>query len=427
MNVRAWLAALLVLGALFASSAVTSAPAEASHGPAHAVTVRIVARLGDDGRVEFALQRQGGNGTWDAVLYPRARYYPANAPTSTWLVSSVLIVRSVSHERTGVEMRIVARRGDDRRIEFGMQQLFTTIQGGVVPEVRWGSVISPRARYFPTRATAGRWLASTPHVVFGTVALGALPDPNAPATPAPPDPGIATDRLTLIAFYNATGGRSWTTQTNWKSNLPLGLWHGVRVGDDGRVTRLRLEGNNLTGGIPPAIRNLARLERIDLSNNDMRGAIPAAIGDLARLERIDLANNEKMGGRIPIRISRLSNLTHLNLTSTAMTGSIPSSIGVLRKLEQLILDDNELTGSLPAGIGNLVDLEVLVISDNSLTGTFPIAAIAKLTNLNILRTHGNNIAGCLPLDIVVATDAKVDRHNDPRLRQSYRGCSRPSR
>ena len=401
MNVRAWLAALLVLGALSASSAVTSAPAEASHGPAHTVTVRIVARLGDDGRVEFALQRQGGNGTWDAVLYPRARYYPVSAPRSRWLPSSPLIIPAVDNERTGVEMRIVARRGNDRRIEFGMQQFFAAIHG--VAEDRWGSVISPRARYFPTNATAGRWLASTPHVVFGTVALA-----------APPDPGIAADRLTLIAFYNATGGRSWTTQTNWKSNRPLGLWHGVTVGDDGRVTRLRLEGNNLTGGIPPAIGDLASLERIELSNNNMRGAIPPAIGNLARLEWIDLANNEKMGGRIPTGIARLSNLTHLNLTSTGMTGSIPSSIGALRKLEQLILDDNQLTGSLPAGVGHLVNLEVLVISDNSLTGTFPIAAIAKLTNLNILRTHGNNIAGCLPLDIVVDTDAEVDLHNDPR-------------
>ena len=49
---------------------------------------------------------------------------------------------------------------------------------------------------------------------------------------------VATDRAALEAPYVATGGTSWTNSTNWKTEAPLGDWHGVSTDDDGRVRRL---------------------------------------------------------------------------------------------------------------------------------------------------------------------------------------------
>ena len=62
----------------------------------------------------------------------------------------------------------------------------------------------------------------------------------------------ASDRAALEALYDATGGPGWTDSTNWKTSAPLGEWHRVTTDTTGRVRRLELPGNGLTGPIPPA-------------------------------------------------------------------------------------------------------------------------------------------------------------------------------
>ena len=59
-----------------------------------------------------------------------------------------------SGETDEVVARIVARRHADQRIEFALQQQAT---GG-----SWGQRLLPPQRFFPTTATVGRWLVSTP-------------------------------------------------------------------------------------------------------------------------------------------------------------------------------------------------------------------------------------------------------------------------
>ena len=54
------------------------------------------------------------------------------------------------------EVRITARQLDDGRVEFALQQR---------TDGEWGERILPRSRYFPTNATVGRWLNSTPMTV----------------------------------------------------------------------------------------------------------------------------------------------------------------------------------------------------------------------------------------------------------------------
>ena len=51
--------------------------------------VRIVARLGADGRTEFGMQ-QNTDGDWGDVLSPRARFFPVDATVGQWLVSTPL-------------------------------------------------------------------------------------------------------------------------------------------------------------------------------------------------------------------------------------------------------------------------------------------------------------------------------------------------
>ena len=84
------------------------------------------------------------------------------------------------------------------------------------------------------------------------------------------------DKAALEALYDATGGAQWTDSSNWKSSSPLDDWYGVTTDSDGRVTRLSLWENELTGSIPAALGDLTNLERLNLYDNQLTGSIPAA-------------------------------------------------------------------------------------------------------------------------------------------------------
>ena len=72
-------------------------------------------------------------------------------------------------------------------------------------------------------------------------------------------PGVERDRAVLAAFYNAVDGDNWRDNTNWLSETLLDGWHGVQAGGDGRVTRLDLSHNNLSGELPLELGSLANL------------------------------------------------------------------------------------------------------------------------------------------------------------------------
>ncbi|TGG87743.1 MAG: hypothetical protein ERJ69_00420, partial [Aphanocapsa feldmannii 288cV] len=91
-----------------------------------------------------------------------------------------------------------------------------------------------------------------------------------------------SDRDVLIELYNATNGSNWRRRAtwrraNWKSNRPISQWYGVTTDRSGRVTRLNLSRNQLTGSIPAALANLKNLKALNLSGNQLTGSIPAAL------------------------------------------------------------------------------------------------------------------------------------------------------
>ena len=127
------LAALAAVAAIIAADLKPPAAAQSDDETAG----RIVARLLEDGRVEFGWQPAGG-----ARVLPRQRYFPTDATVDRWLRSSPV-------EVSGAEIgRINARQLGDGRIEFA----FTPTDG---------ERITPQARYFPADARENRWLRST--------------------------------------------------------------------------------------------------------------------------------------------------------------------------------------------------------------------------------------------------------------------------
>ena len=88
---------------------------------------------------------------------------------------------------------------------------------------------------------------------------------------------VAGDRAALEALYNATGGATWTNNTNWLSAMALSEWHGVSTDATGRVTNLYLTDNKLSGEIPSELANLAALVELSLWGNQLTGMIPAGV------------------------------------------------------------------------------------------------------------------------------------------------------
>ena len=111
------------------------------------------------------------------------------------------------------------------------------------------------------------------------------------------------------------------------------------------TTELDLSSNQLTGSIPPEIRNLTNLTYLNLSSNQLTGSIPSKIGNLTNLTSLWLFNNQ-------------------------LTGEIPSEIGILTNLNYLYLHNNELTGIIPDAICNQGDI-IPYLFNNQLCPPYP--------------------------------------------------------
>ena len=117
-------------------------------------------------------------------------------------------------------------------------------------------------------------------------------------------------RETLAAFYDATGGGSWTANTNWMTDAPVSLWHGITV-EDSLVVALRLPDNGLEGALPPEIGGFADLKRLDLSGNRLSGALPDDLAVLDSLGALDLSDNQ-FEGTLPGSLTGLGALRELD-------------------------------------------------------------------------------------------------------------------
>ena len=208
---------------------------------------------------------------------------------------------------------------------------------------------------------------------------------------------VADDRAALEALYDATNGANWSRNDNWKTDEPLGQWFGVSTDSDGRVTRLELNENQLSGTIPGEIGNLTSLKYLWLHDNGLSGTIPAEIGNLTSLLELELSGNQ-LSGTIPAEIGNLTSLGYLSLSGNQLSGTIPAEIGNLTSLGYLWLDDNQLSGTIPGEIGNLTSLEYLWLHHNGLSGTIP-AEIGNLTSLTRLLLFGNQLSGTIPAEL----------------------------
>ena len=133
-----------------------------------------------------------------------------------------------------------------------------------------------------------------------------LPKPNGWARSLP----RSLDRA-VLALCTAPLTEHWIHE-NWLSDAPLREWYGIETDDNGRVTGLILDGNNLAGEIPPELADLADLEVLNLHYNNLTGDIPRELGSLSNLTALVLGENQ-LGGGLPSELGNFVNLTLLGL------------------------------------------------------------------------------------------------------------------
>ena len=100
-------------------------------------------------------------------------------------------------------------------------------------------------------------------------------------------------------------------------------------------------------------------------------------------------------------------VTKVKLQKKDLTGEIPAVLGRLDMLEELWLYVNELSGTVPPEIGDLSNLRWLFVSNNSLEGQIP----DNLNSLSLDRLwlNNNNFTGCVPYNLTLTREYKVDR------------------
>ncbi|KAL4361461.1 hypothetical protein GQ457_04G002660 [Hibiscus cannabinus] len=133
------------------------------------------------------------------------------------------------------------------------------------------------------------------------------------------------------------------------------------------VRYLTLANNQLTGPIPPSIRNLnSTLVEVLLLNNKLSGCLPYELGFLKEIIVFDVESN-------------------------LLTGPLPSSLSCLVKSEVLNFADNLLYWEVPEELCALTNLENLSLSDNFFTKVGPVCR--KLIRDGVLDVRQNCIPG----------------------------------
>ncbi len=175
-------------------------------------------------------------------------------------------------------------------------------------------------------------------------------------------------RDSLISFYNASNGPSWTNRGGWEAgavgqNCDYCNWEGVTCNSEDKIVQLNLRNNNLTGVMSTALQELEDLFYLDLSNNSIGGELPDIFGSF-------------------------SSMTYLNLEGNSISGEMPSSVNSLTDLGYLNVKNNSFFGSLPPGLGNFWGLQYIDLSDNLFTGCYPYFYI-RFCNREFFDLSGN--------------------------------------
>ncbi|OQW90521.1 MAG: hypothetical protein BWK78_06785, partial [Thiotrichaceae bacterium IS1] len=94
----------------------------------------------------------------------------------------------------------------------------------------------------------------------------------------------------LIALFDSTSGKSWTSKEGWRNTLTPCSWKGISC-DGGKVTAIDLSNNNLLGSLPSDFSALSGLQTFDVSGNSgLTGALPESLTSISSLNELKVSS-----------------------------------------------------------------------------------------------------------------------------------------
>ena len=265
----------------------------------------------------------------------------------------------------------------------------------------------------------------------------------------------SSEREALIEFYHATGGDDWVDNDGWLENDNACTWTGIQC-IDGRIARIELARNNLTGSLPTSLSQFAKLRTLQLHGNRLQGSLPDTLinglpmfaqGDEAFID-IDLSDNHlsgslpdftsntgpgqrvslilsgnffegplpdswasmvlaeldlggnPIGGTMPESWQSMTGVARLHLASAGLEGAFPEAVSGMLQLQSLDLSGNRLSAELPDWLGEL-SLTRLDLDGNTLTGDIGPAVAAMRTDSSIrLHLADNRFSGPIPHELL---------------------------
>jgi hypothetical protein len=193
------------------------------------------------------------------------------------------------------------------------------------------------------------------------------------------------DAFAIMALWAGTGGsKGWTRSDGWNQNPYPCTWYGIGCNEKGRVAKISVPGNGLSGPLNPDLRYLAgQLTHLDVSGNKV-GLFKFNLTSLRNLQHFNFSKNAN--GEFTIEDVTHYNLTRLevlDLSSCVLGGPISPEIARLPKLRQLHLQDNLFTGPIPDEVGTLKLLTSLRLEDNLFSGSIPVDACSRNASVSV--------------------------------------------
>ncbi|CAL4940095.1 unnamed protein product [Urochloa decumbens] len=201
-----------------------------------------------------------------------------------------------------------------------------------------------------------------------------------------------SDMAALLAVKSALGDPP--ALSVWNSTVDCCSWpYGISCdGNTGRVTDLTVFGREISAPIPAAIANLTALRSINFAYNQLHGTIPDFLGPHALP---DLTFLRLDGNRLTGPIPPTATVFNLLLVGNQLTGEIPDTFAdaVFGDVE---LSDNQLTGDASMLFGAKKQLNSLFLSRNRFK--FDLGRVELPEVMDILEIDGNMVYGSIPAE-----------------------------
>lgn len=211
------------------------------------------------------------------------------------------------------------------------------------------------------------------------------------AAAVPANAGLCdkSDKAALLAVKSALGNPP--ALSGWNSTAPCCGWPGISCNaTTGRVTELTVFALNISAPVPAAIANLTALQSINFAYNRLYGLIPEFLGPHALP---DLTFLRLDGNRLSGAIPPTATVFDLSLVGNQLTGPLPVTFADA-DFGDVDLDDNQLTGDASMLFGAKKRLNALHLSRNRFK--FDLGRVEVPEVMDILAIDHNMVYGSIP-------------------------------